>query len=116
MSVTGWTISMTIHSALLSMPSAKQQELLTKLEAESSRRRRTNRLRFCRPSGKQREVHDKGAEFRERLFVAANQVGKTLSGAAEVGMHLTGQYPDWWTGRRFDHPVIWIAGSESAEL
>lgn len=31
-------------------------------------------------------------------------------------MHLTGQYPDWWTGKRFDRPVRWIAGSESSEL
>lgn len=34
----------------------------------------------------------------------------------EVSMHLTGLYPDWWQGLRFDRPVRWIAGSESAEL
>lgn len=48
--------------------------------------------------------------------MAGNQLGKTLSGAAEVAMHLTGEYPDWWEGKRFDKPVIVIAGSESAEL
>lgn len=48
--------------------------------------------------------------------MAGNQLGKTLGGAAECAMHLTGQYPDWWQGRRFDKPVILIAGSESAEL
>lgn len=31
-------------------------------------------------------------------------------------MHLTGLYPDWWEGRRFDKPITVIAGSESAEL
>lgn len=48
--------------------------------------------------------------------MAGNQLGKTLSGAAEASMHLTGEYPDWWEGRRFAKPVILIAGSESAEL
>jgi phage terminase large subunit-like protein len=86
------------------------------LAKEIERRQRTNRLRFYRPYAKQKEFHEKGASFRERLFSAGNQLGKTMAGAAEVAMHLTGQYPDWWTGRRFDHPVSWIAGSESAEL
>ncbi|MBB3997209.1 phage terminase large subunit-like protein [Aureimonas pseudogalii] len=31
-------------------------------------------------------------------------------------MHLTGQYPEWWDGRRFEKAVVVIAGSESAEL
>lgn len=31
-------------------------------------------------------------------------------------MHLTGEYPDWWDGLRFDRPIVLIAGSESAEL
>jgi len=48
--------------------------------------------------------------------MAGNQLGKTLSGAAECSMHLTGEYPDWWEGKRYDKPIILIAGSESAEL
>jgi phage terminase large subunit-like protein len=29
----------------------------------------------------------------------------------EWAMHLTGRYPDWWEGKRFDHPVrMWAAG------
>jgi phage terminase large subunit-like protein len=31
-------------------------------------------------------------------------------------MHMTGRYPDWWTGHRFDRPIRVIAGSESLEL
>ena len=31
-------------------------------------------------------------------------------------MHLTGRYPDWWTGRRFPGKVRAVAGSESSEL
>ncbi len=84
------------------------------LAKEIARRQRTNRLRFYRPYTKQREFH--AAPERERLFMAGNQLGKTLAGAAEVSMHLTGQYPEWWAGRRFDKPTVWICGSESGEL
>lgn len=48
--------------------------------------------------------------------MAGNQLGKTLAGAAEMAMHLTGRYPEWWKGRRFDKPIVAIAGSESYEL
>jgi len=86
------------------------------LAQELARRQRTNRLRQYRPYAKQAEFHRVGADKRERLFMAGNQLGKTVAGAAEVAMHLTGEYPDDWEGRRFDHAVTWIAGSESAEL
>ncbi len=48
--------------------------------------------------------------------MAGNQLGKTVAGAAEAAMHLTGRYPDWWEGHRFTKPVVMLAGSESYEL
>lgn len=84
------------------------------LAAEIERRQRTNQLRFYRPYAKQTEFHRAGT--RERLFMAGNQLGKTLAGAAEAAMHLTGRYPDWWTGHRFREPITMLAGSESYEL
>lgn len=52
-----------------------------------------------------------GADHRERLFMAANRVGKSDGGSYEVACHATGEYPDWWEGKRFDHPTdIWVAG------
>jgi len=43
--------------------------------------------------------------------MAANRFGKTECGGAETAMHLTGRYPDWWTGKRFADPVrAWAAG------
>lgn len=83
---------------------------------ELRRRELTNRLRFYTPYAKQREFHLNGATHRERLFLAGNQLGKTVAGAAEVAMHLTGRYPDWWDGKRWDRPTVWLAGSESYEL
>lgn len=43
--------------------------------------------------------------------MAGNQLGKTVAGSFEMAMHLTGRYPDWWRGRRFDAPGrYWAAG------
>lgn len=41
-----------------------------------------------------------------------HNTGKTEGvGAYEVTTHATGNYPDWWPGRRYDRPVdIWVAG------
>ena len=53
-----------------------------------------------------------GKQYRERCFMAANRVGKTEgAGGYETVLHLTGRYPDWWVGRRFDHPIdAWAVG------
>jgi len=83
---------------------------------ELRRRELTNRLKHYRPYAKQREFHLNGLTHRERLFMAGNQLGKTVAGAAEAAMHLTGRYPDWWEGKRFDKPIVMLAGSESYEL
>ena len=89
---------------------------MTSLLIRRDRLIRQNRLRDYRPYTKQREFHRNGADYRERLFMAGNQLGKTVAGAAEAAMHLTGRYPDWWQGRKFDRPIVMLAGSESYEL
>lgn len=86
------------------------------LLAEKELRRNRNKLAEYRPYAKQAAFHAAGVLHRERLFMAANQVGKTWAGGFEVAMHLTGHYPDWWKGRRWDRPTYWMAGSESGEL
>lgn len=61
---------------------------------------------------KHMEFFAAGAKYRERCALAANRVGKTEGmGGYETALHLTGRYPDWWPGRRFDRPVhFWAAG------
>lgn len=62
------------------------------------------------------EFFEAGAKYRERCFMAGNRIGKTEgAGGYETAMHLTGQYPDWWVGRRFDHPVRWWAAGKTNE-
>lgn len=57
------------------------------------------------------EFFDAGRTHRERLFMAGNRVGKSDTGLYEDVLHLTGDYPSWWTGRRFECPVdLWLAG------
>ena len=86
-------------------------QALTALETEQARRASRDQLATYRPYSKQAAFHAAGAQARERLFMAGNQLGKTKAGGSEWAMHLTGLYPDWWAGRRFDRPVrFWAAG------
>lgn len=89
---------------------------LVKLLSERDRRKRENRLTEYRPYAKQRAFHSEGASHRERLLMAGNQLGKTYCGAAEVAYHLTGIYPEWWTGRRWERATRWWAGSKTGEV
>lgn len=89
-----------------------RQELLA-LEKQLralDRKQRFNQLAEYVPYPKQIEFHNLGATYMERLLRAGNRVGKSFCGAAEVAFHLTGRYPAWWKGRRFDRPVkVWAA-------
>ena len=87
-----------------------------RIKTERLRRLATNRLAAYRPYPKQRDFHKAGATFRERLLRAGNQLGKTLAGASEAAMHLTGRYPDEWQGRRWDRPTRAWVGSEDTKL
>ena len=45
------------------------------------------------------------------MLMAANQVGKTRTGTCIDGFHLTGNYPDDWSGHKFERPVTaWLLG------
>lgn len=57
------------------------------------------------------EFFEAGKTYRERSFMAANRVGKTVGGSYELTCHLTGDYPHWWTGYRFSGAIeAWAAG------
>ena len=94
---------------------------LLELLTERERRARRRKLFTLYPDDGplRRELYRKhlaffaaGAEHDERLFLAANRVGKTEgAGGYEAALHLTGLYPDWWPGRRFERPTDgWAAG------
>lgn len=61
------------------------------------------------------EFFKAGKDNRERLFIAANRVGKSVVGGYETTVHNTGLYPHWWEGKRFDHAVDWWVAGDTSE-
>lgn len=90
-------------------------EKLAKLQAKLDWQVAGNRIAGYRPYPWQKEFHDAGRDNSERMLMAANRVGKTMSAGAEVSYHLTGDYPDWWQGKRFEHPTLVWTGSPTNE-
>lgn len=101
-----------MHDVLESLSDAE----LAALELRLRRVVMENQLELYCPYPKQALFHAMGLDKRERMLSAGNQLGKTLSAANEVAMHLTGRYPVWWAGKRFTRGNNWLAGSESGEL
>ena len=70
-----------------------------------------NQLKYFRPFEYQRAFFKTGTSSDRRGILAANRVGKTVSTCYETAYHLTGLYPDWWEGKRFNKPVVaFVAG------
>jgi phage terminase large subunit-like protein len=85
-----------------------------KLLREKQHRLETTRLAQYKPYKYQSKFHAEGKECRQRILMAANRVGKTYCGATETAYHLTGNYPEWWEGRRFSKGVrVWVAGESN---
>jgi phage terminase large subunit-like protein len=82
---------------------------------ELRRRERYNKLDFYDPYPYQKGFHETGLEANQRLLMAANRIGKSYCGAAELSYHITGLYPKWWNGRRFTQPITAWAGGVSNE-
>lgn len=81
---------------------------------EAVARKKFRAIDFYEPYPKQKDFFALGATKRERMFLAGNQLGKTHAGAFETTVHLTGEYPDWWPGRKWEKPVkFWAAGETS---
>lgn len=108
-----------------------QKALLIKLLEEKKERERYNKFYYVYPDfdnnnfsaspdnklycrekyPKQMAFFQAGKKYRQRLFCAGNRTGKSFSGLYELVCHATGQYQEWWVGKKFNRPVnIWIAG------
>ncbi len=86
------------------------QEILSTL----NKRQEENKLNYYQPYRFQKTFHEAGSEANQRLLMAANRVGKSYVGAMEMSAHLTGLYPKWWEGRKFDKPIkAWVCGASN---
>jgi phage terminase large subunit-like protein len=103
------------ESAAAHLGAMQPNQALVAVLAEIKRRQDRAKLNRYAPYEKQREFHNASKVYRERLFMAGNQLGKTLSSAYEIAIHLTGQYPDWWQGKRWSRAVTGWALGESME-
>tara|TARA_R110000868_G_C10972674_1_gene770767 strand:+ start:31319 stop:32761 length:1443 start_codon:yes stop_codon:yes gene_type:complete len=84
---------------------------------EQARRFRRRRMANFKPYPWQQKVFSSGAKNKQRLLMAANRVGKTYSAAIEVAFHVTGRYPDWWEGYRFQGPITcWALGVTGEQI
>ena len=77
--------------------------------------KRYNTWRFFEPYAKQIMFMELGKLYPERLMIAGNQVGKSDTGAYETACHMTGVYPPWWKGLRYDQNSgpcdAWVGGT-----
>ena len=71
---------------------------------------RYNALRYFRPFEHQKSFFRTISD--RRGILAANRIGKTVSTCYETAMHLTGQYPTWWEGKRYDRPITAMVAGE----
>jgi len=66
------------------------------------------------PHGHHKRPYDaKGKPAPVRGLICGNKTGKTFCGAAETSYHLSGEYPEWWEGERFSHPVEWLVAGKT---
>jgi phage terminase large subunit-like protein len=99
------------------------EQILKELE---SRKKRNSIDQYFPDTGPlRRELYAKHMEFfragknhTEILALCGNRVGKTTTmGGYEVVLHMTGQYPEWWEGRKFDKPVqVWAGGDTTTTV
>lgn len=109
-----------LNLALAMLSRDDKLQLLRELDERERRAARRKLFTYFPDSGPlRRELYPQhleffrlGAKVGTRCFMAANRVGKTEGGGGyETALHLTGRYPAWWEGRRFDRPIsAWAAG------
>ena len=69
-----------------------------------------NQLKYFRPFDHQKKFFRTSTD--RRGILAANRIGKTVSTCYETAYHLTGRYPSWWEGKRFDKPITAMVAGE----
>ena len=91
--------------------SKKDQERLRDILTETDNRVLYNKIKHFSPYEWQITLANCTDEHKQVAAMCANQIGKSTAGAYVTACHLTGIYPDWWTGKKFKRPIYsWAAG------
>jgi phage terminase large subunit-like protein len=87
------------------------EERLVQLLSQLKEREKFWRIKSFVPYGWQEKFLAASGDCSQLLAMTGNRCGKTFTGGYAIAVHLTGLYPDWWVGRRFEHPIeAWAAG------
>lgn len=95
------------------MAARAELEELAILLQEQANRVAANRFRtiFDALYPWQHEFIAQTAHYTQCCLIAANRIGKTYTGTYVDAIHALGDYPEGWTGHRFEHaPLIWCLG------
>jgi phage terminase large subunit-like protein len=84
-------------------------------EMEILRRLEENRAAQFGPNVTQWKFPNHNPEIHEHLFSGPNQAGKTSMARYIAYVHLTGDYPEGWTGPRFRKPIQCVLAGETGE-
>ena len=91
-----------------------EKQRIEEIISTLKKRQETNRLNYYQPYRFQKNFHEAGSQANQRLLMAANRVGKSFVGAMEMSIHLTGEYPEWWKGKKFKGPIkAWVCGASN---
>ncbi len=70
-----------------------------------------NRIHLFQPEEWQKNFYNLGLTNVARGLTAGNRCGKTFGISFEIACHLTGKYPAWWEGVKYDHATnVWAVG------
>ncbi|EDI8735813.1 hypothetical protein GEM21_05475 [Salmonella enterica] len=96
---------------LLAMPEDEQSAFLKNV-FDYLDYRKNNKLEFVEPYQYQKDFINHSKEFDYKFLRAGNRVGKTVCGSLELTYHITGRYPEWYTGKRIEGSgrVYWCIG------
>jgi len=96
--------------ALKTIPGPLKSQLMD-LAIDVAEDMKFNQIKYFRPFEHQKTFFKTGKTER-RGILAANRIGKTVSTCFETAYHLTGLYPEWWTGHRFTSPITCMVAGE----
>lgn len=75
--------------------------------------KRYNKIKHFKPDSWQTNAFTLGKTEKVRGIIAGNRLGKSFAATYELCLHLTGLYPEWWTGHRFTTPTNCLMLGES---